>query len=740
MKNHTEIAEKLNGKSIIRAAGEALRGRANCRIGVERESLRCTASGKLAETAHPETLGRKDDNPFFTADWAESQIELKTPPCESPLACHRFLETLTDIALRELAARHELLWPLSTPCLLPEPDRIACARFENAAENLRRRKLREKYPVEMLLLSGIHYNFSFDDGLLRRIAGDGELQAVREGCYLKTIRNLYRMLWFAVGLLGASPASAADREIQVSIRNSPAGYRTLSSARLDYSSVRAYRESVDRCLKAGLIATEHELYTPIRLRFTGAATDDAPEIDRLELRIPDLNPFEKCGISPVDMEFLRLLFFHSLLTDEAELEEFADDADAVAEYGFSPDQSRKAGKLLERLAETARNISVELPDVLEQAGKRLHHPQLSYARRIRETGERSPEWLRLAESYRDQALAEAWRLPGFDDLELSTQCIIREAITGGISFEVISRADNILRLRKGTRCDYVVQGTKTSLDTYVTPLLMGNKVVSKQLLREHGLQTPAGIEFQPDSGDAAEAIRPFVGKTAVVKPVSTNYGIGISVFENPATEKQLLEAVWLAGRFDRHILIEEYCPGREFRFLVIAGRTFAVTHRRACHVVGDGVSTIRALIEQANRHPWRAPGHHRPLVTIVADAAMKQYLALQKLDLDSVIPAGQDVQLRRISNISAGGEACDATDIMPERFKRIAEQAAAAFNAVVCGVDIIIAEPLTSASACAVIEANFNPALLIHEFPAEGKPRPAARQILIALGLLDRKL
>jgi len=75
---------------------------------------------------------------------------LKTPPCESPLACHRFLETLTDIALRELAARHELLWPLSTPCLLPEPDRIACARFENAAENLRRRKLREKYPVEML--------------------------------------------------------------------------------------------------------------------------------------------------------------------------------------------------------------------------------------------------------------------------------------------------------------------------------------------------------------------------------------------------------------------------------------------------------------------------------------------------------------------------------------------------------------------------------------------------------------
>lgn len=56
---------------------------------------------------------------------------------------------------------------------------------------------------------------------------------------------------------------------------------------------------------------------------------------------------------------------------------------------------------------------------------------------------------------------------------------------------------------------------------------------------------------------------------------------------------------------------------------------------------------------------------------------------------------------------------------------------------MICGVDIIIPEPLGPGSSYAVIEANFNPALLIHEFPFEGKSRPAARQVLIALGLLD---
>ena len=51
MKDHIGIAEKLNRESILRSGGALLRSRPNCRIGIERESLRCTACGMLSEAA-----------------------------------------------------------------------------------------------------------------------------------------------------------------------------------------------------------------------------------------------------------------------------------------------------------------------------------------------------------------------------------------------------------------------------------------------------------------------------------------------------------------------------------------------------------------------------------------------------------------------------------------------------------------------------------------------------------------
>lgn len=41
---------------------------------------------------------------------------------------------------------------------------------------------------------------------------------------------------------------------------------------------------------------------------------------------------------------------------------------------------------------------------------------------------------------------------------------------------------------------------------------MNNKLVSKMLLREHGIHTPDGIELRPDD-DLADRLRPFIGKT-----------------------------------------------------------------------------------------------------------------------------------------------------------------------------------------------------------------------------------
>ncbi len=99
--------------------------------------------------------------------------------------------------------------------------------------------------------------------------------------------------------------------------------------------------------------------------------------------------------------------------------------------------------------------------------------------------------------------------------------------------------------------------------------------------------------------------------------------------------------------------------------------------------------------------------------------------------------------MRRNSNISTGGDSVDMTDFIPDFYKEIAVKAAQTLNAKICGVDMIIDIPKETEQLnqvrvpgnlpYAIIEANFNPMMSMHIFPAIGKSRDVAHAILIAL-------
>ena len=54
------------------------------------------------------------------------------------------------------------------------------------------------------------------------------------------------------------------------------------------------------------------------------------------------------------------------------------------------------------------------------------------------------------------------------------------------------------------------------------------------------------------------------------------------------------------------VIVEEFIPGLDYRVLVIDGRVVAAAELRPALVTGDGVSTIRQLIDQANADPRAA--------------------------------------------------------------------------------------------------------------------------------------
>ncbi len=333
----------------------------------------------------------------------------------------------------------------------------------------------------------------------------------------------------------------------------------------------------------------------------------------------------------------------------------------------------------------------------------------------------------------------SFQTKGYEALELSTQILIAEALRRKVKVEVLDSASQFIRLSKNGRIEYVESATKTSKDSYISSVMLGNKVVTKMVLEEAGIRTPHGRSY--DSYQSALKDNAFFAKSKiVVKPKTTNYGIGITMLEADHTLSDFKKALEHAFEYDRSVIVEEFISGIECRFLVIHGQAVAVLHRIPAHVVGDGLHTIRQLVESKNKSPLRGEGHTTPLEKIKITDVEKAVLAEQKFMEQSVPPKGMEVFLRKNSNISTGGDSIDYTDLVHESYKKIAVLAARAVNVSICGVDVMLrnykepAQGKGSSPNYAIIELNYNPVLYFHDFPAQGKNRHVERHVLDLLG------
>jgi len=197
---HREIIQQIIDNSLNK---DLFRGQ----FGLEKENVRVDHDGKLALTLHPKAFGSKTENPYIQTDFSESQIEMITPSFDSIEETYRFMEALQDIVSIELNG--EYLWPSSNPPILPDEKEIPIAKMNDPIADEYRHELADKYGRKRQLLSGIHYNFSFDERFLRKLhetIGQGKVyKDFKDAIYFKIARNLLRYRWLLIYLTGASP-------------------------------------------------------------------------------------------------------------------------------------------------------------------------------------------------------------------------------------------------------------------------------------------------------------------------------------------------------------------------------------------------------------------------------------------------------------------------------------------------------------------------------------------------------
>ncbi len=727
------------------------------RFGVEREGQRVDLTGALARTDHPEVFGDRAFHPYIQTDFSETQIELITPVTDSVEELFQYLAAIYDVASRSISDE-EMIWPLSMPPALPTKDEeIMIAKLANFEDVLYRRYLAKEYGKRKQMVSGIHFNFEFGDDLLRSLFAQQtefpDFTSFKTELYLKTARNFLHYRWLITYLYGASPLSEANyfvdkpapREPIRSIRNSSFGYTNHPNVKVSYSSMERYLSDIEQMVEEGKLSEEKEFYTPIRFRGGKRVADlTTTGVRYIELRNIDLNPYARLGINPEQVKFLQLFLTYMLWVEEEQepdawVKEGTDKNEVVSlehplkQTAFLEEGLKVLNGMKEMLIELEQPTAIPL---IEKMIEKMLQPAETLAGKIyQEAKEKSQHEfaLNLGKKYDEEAHARPYQLAGFRDMELSTQLFLFDAIQKGVEVKVIDEADQFLRLQHQEHIEYVKNANMTSKDSYIVPLIMENKTVTKKILKEAGFRVPNGAEFT-SMEEAIKAYPRFAKQAFVIKPKSTNYGLGITIFKDGASLEDYQAGLAIAFSEDASVLVEEFMPGTEYRFFVINGEVQAILLRVPANVVGDGVRTVEELVAEKNLDPLRGTNHRAPLELIQLGELEQLMLKEQGLTVSSVPAKDKIVYLRENSNISTGGDSIDVTDEFSEDYKQIAVSAVEALGAKISGIDLIIpdkeVDPEKNPTAYGIIEANFNPAMHMHVYPFAGKGRRLTMNVL----------
>lgn len=734
-----------------------------CKIGIEKESQRVSLTGELMSSHHPSILGNRSYHPTIQTDFSETQVEMITPVTTSSEEVMSYLAGIHEVVRRSLP-KGEMLWPLSMPPVLPEnEEEIQIAKLDNPHDVAYREYLGDVYGRRKQMVSGIHYNFEFAPELVERLFNDqttvSDYKTFRTELYLKVARNYLRYRWLITYFMGASPQAekgyfadcgknAPEMPVR-SIRNSNFGYTNDDSVFVSYRSIEDYAKNIQDLVASGAISEEKEYYSAVRLRGGATVAEIAEKgVGYIEIRNIDNNPFAPYGLTKDQVDLLHYFLMYMLWLDTDDV-----DADELIKEGERLNNLVALEKPLDQTAfqaegntllagwlqmaqaiqaeETVIKTIQDYQAILSQPERTLAGQWLTQVNQGDSQGAVATE---LGNDYQNQAWETPYQLAGFTDMELSTQMLIFDSIQKGLQVEILDRRDQFVKLSHGKHVEYVKNGNMTSLDNYVVPLMMENKTVTKKVLLGAGFSVPAGKEYNtPESAKSDYGY--FANQGIVVKPKSTNYGIGISIFKEGASVSAYEEAVDLAFAEDVDILVEEFIPGTEYRFFVIDGKTESIILRIPANVTGDGVSTIAELVSVKNDDKLRGQAYRAPLQKIMTGELEALMLKEQGYTFETILPKGEKVYLRENSNVSTGGDSIDVTAEIAPCYKEIAAAAVKALGAEICGIDLIIPngqEEVTSGDhrGYSIIEANFNPAMHMHAYPFEGPGQRLSKNVL----------
>ena len=361
--------------------------------GVERECLRITPEGEIADTAHSKAIGSALTHPYITTDYSEALLEFITPTFQDPKELLNFLKCLHLFTLKHIG--NEIFWNNSMPCFLRKEIEIPIAYYGTSnigrMKTIYRKGLFHRYGPSMQAISGIHFNFSLSDEFFKKLqereSFQGELKQYKSQKYMAAIRNVHKYSWLIPYMMGSSPAishsflhkaphydlikfdnkGTLSYKGATSLRMSDLGYTNAGQSHINisYNSLNSYIRDLRKAIlyksqdweKIGIregneykqlndhiLQLENEYYSgvrPKRKTSSGESPTNALSsrgVEYIELRSLDVNTFSPLGIDLEQILFLDVFLIFCLLNDAEKFDlqttkEYRKNQELVARHG-----------------------------------------------------------------------------------------------------------------------------------------------------------------------------------------------------------------------------------------------------------------------------------------------------------------------------------------------------------------------------------------------------------------------
>ncbi|MDD5396581.1 MAG: hypothetical protein PHW24_00805 [Candidatus Moranbacteria bacterium] len=259
--------------------------------------------------------------------------------------------------------------------------------------------------------------------------------------------------------------------------------------------------------------------------------------------------------------------------------------------------------------------------------------------------------------------------------------------------------------------------------SFVSGQLTRCKDITHKLLDANGLPSPETECFYKKSFDQKQAEQQLkrLKYPIILKDAQGSNSRGI--FPLIGNVKDALDMLEDELPHYRSMIAQEMVFGKEYRILVLDEKVIGALEMIPPYAMGDGISTIRKIIEEKQSATERRTEF---------DEKLQQILQEQNVTLESIMPKNEIAYIKKSSCLAEGGETRDVTDVVHKDVEKICVAASKVVGKHLVGIDVMCSDISLDphAQSFHIIEINGKPDLYIHYNPTHGQTRNVVEDIV----------